>query len=329
MNKFWKTLATPLIVAILIFVAVAMPVGHVFAQGAGQGLEISPPLLDLKTDPGQTISRSIRLRNVTTQTLVARAQYNDFVASGEDGQPKLLLNSTESSPFSIKAWLSSIETITLAPQEQKTITLTINVPGDASPGGHYGVIRFTGTPPEVEESAVSLSASIGTLVLVNVSGAVKEEAKVAELFTADKNGKKRTLFEYGPIVITARIENVGNIHIQPSGVIRVSNMFGKEVASYQVNKNKGSVLPASIRKFEQTLDKKLLFGRYQIQADLVYGADNKIISSYQTFWAIPYKLIAIGIATIVALIFFIRGYNRLILKRARRKTTDAGKNKTK
>ncbi len=328
MRRTWKALAISIIVTTLVVLTALVPASSVFSQSAGQGLEISPPLLDLKADPGQALTQQIRLRNVTTQTLVARAQYDDFVASGEDGQPKLLLDNNTISPFSIKAWLSSIENITLAPNEQKTITLTIHVPKDAGPGGHYGVIRFTGAPPEVDESAVSLSASIGTLVLVNVSGNVKEEAKIAELFTSDKNAKKRTFFEYGPVLITARIENTGNVHIQPSGVIRVTNMFGKEVASYQLNQKKGNVLPSSIRKFEHTYDKKLLFGRYKIQADLVYGADNKIISSNMTIWAIPYKLISIALGVIVLLVFLVRGYNRYILKRAMGKT-DGGKNKTK
>ena len=97
-------------------------------------------------------------------------------------------------------------------------------------------------------------------------------------------------------------------------------MFGKEVASFQLNQNKGNILPASIRKFENTLEKKLLFGRYKVQADLVYGSEKKIITASHTFWVIPYKLILLAIAIIVLLYFLIRGYNRVILKRANRKS---------
>lgn len=327
MNKFWNSVVTSLFLVVLLSVTLVVPIQNVFAQGAGQGLEIGPPLLDLKANPGQTLTAQIRLRNVTTQPLVARAQYEDFVSSGEDGQPKLLLEgSGETSPYSIKSWLSTTPNMTLNAQEQKTITLTITVPADAAPGGHYGVVRFTGAPPEVDESAVSLSASIGTLVLINVSGDVREEAKFAELFSS-QDGKKRNLFEYGPITITARIQNSGNIHIQPSGVIRVTNMFGKEVGSFQLNQNKGNVLPASIRKFEQKLDKKLLFGRYTVQADLVYGAEKNIINAKHTFWVVPYKLIAIGIISIALLIFFVRTYNRFILSRAGKRETNNGDSK--
>lgn len=330
MSGVLKRLAMPFLLVVYSF-TILLPLcvpSVVQAQTAGQGLEISPPLVDLKADPGKTLTERIKIRNVTAETLVVRAQYNDFVASGEEGLPKLLLDNNESNPFSIKDWLSSIANLSLAPKEQKTITLTINVPGDASPGGHYGVIRFTGSPPDTDESAVSLSASIGTLVLVNVSGDIKEEANIVELYAAQKD-KKRSLFEYGPIQIVARVENIGNIHIQPTGVVRVTNMFGREIGSSQLNQNKGNVLPESIRKFESTLDKKLLFGRYTIQADLVYGAEGKIITKTRSFWVIPYKLILLALGLIILLYFAVRGYNRTILKRASKRQNSHGKTSKK
>ena len=285
---------------------------------AGQGLEISPPLIDLRVNPGQTLQTQIRLRNVTGETVQTRAQYDDFVAKGEEGQPALLLDSREKSPYSIKDWLSTIPSVTLAPGEQKALAVTIRVPANASPGGHYGVLRFTAAPPEVDQSAVSLSASVGTLVLATVSGDVRERAAVAEVFSA-RDGKKRSLFEYGPVDIVTRVRNSGNVHVKPSGTVRVSNMFGGETASFKLNEAGGNVLPSSVRKFQSKLDKKLLFGRYSISADVVYGGEQKIITGAGSFWAIPYKLIALGLAIILLLVFGLRGYNRLIVRRAAKK----------
>lgn len=157
------------------------------AQGnanQGQGLEISPPLRELSANPGQIVKATVRVRNVTNETLIVRAEVNDFTASGEDGQPKLLLEDGEKSPYSVKEWISTITTVTLRSKEQKPIEIVMNVPGDASPGGHYGVVRFTGTPPGIDDTGVSLSASIGALVLVNVSGDVQESAKIVEVFAS-------------------------------------------------------------------------------------------------------------------------------------------------
>jgi hypothetical protein len=287
-------------------------------QGAGQGLEISPPLVDIKADPGQVIKTQLKVRNVTKETLVVEAEYNDFVASGEDGSPKILLKDEEQSPYSIKDWLSTIPTATLAPRQQQTFDVTITVPKDASPGGHYGVVRYTGTPADAQGSGVSLSASIGTLMLVRVSGDVQESAKITELFSS-RDGKKRTLFEYGPIGIVTKIENTGNVHIKPKGTIRVSNMFGKTVQDSQLNSSGGNVLPKSTRKFSQQLNKRLLFGKYKIQADVTYGEENKIISQTASFWVIPYKLVAISLALLALLIFLVTRYNKFIVKRSKKK----------
>lgn len=284
------------------------------AQG-GQGLEISPPLLDLKGDPGQTIKSEIKIRNVTKETLVVKAQFEDFVASGEEGQPKILLNPEEKSPYSIKDWLGATPTITLAPEQRETIPVTITIPQDASPGGHYGVVRFTGTPPELEGTGVSLSASVGTLILVNVSGDVTESAKIIELFTS-KNGKRASLFEYGPVNFTLRIENNGNIHLKPKGTMQVTNVFGKTVYLGQINQDGRNVLPGSIRKFEQTMGNKFLFGPHTLKADVVYGSNNQIISDSVTFWVIPYKLIIGTILIVFLIVFAFRRYNRFIINRA-------------
>lgn len=312
-------------VAVMFLGLAILPV-TVHAQNAGQGLEISPPLLDLKADPGQVIKTQIRVRNVTKDTLIVKAQFEDFVANGEDGQPKILLNANEKSPYSIKDWLGAPATVTLASQQREVMDVTVTVPKDASPGGHYGVVRFTGTPPELEGTGVSLSASVGTLILVNVSGNVTQSAKVAELFTSH-NGKRGNLFEYGPVTITTRVQNTGNIHFQPKGTIQVTNMFGKNVYVEQLNQDNRNILPGSIRKFEQTMNNKLLFGRYTVRADVVYGSDSQITSATSTFWVIPYKLIAIIILAVVGLFLLGRQYNRYIIKRSKKKQADESSSK--
>jgi hypothetical protein len=314
--------------ALVLLAVPAFSTSLVSGQGAGQGLEISPPLIELNVNPGDVKEVEIYVRNVTRDPLIVGGEVNDFVAAGEDGQPKLLLDESETSPFTIKPWVTNLSKVTIGPQERKAIKATMSVPKDASPGGHYGVIRFTGTPPELEDTGVSLSASVGTLMLVNVSGDVKEAASIAEIYTS-QNDKKRNMFEYGPVVLGLRLKNDGNVHFKPGGTIRVTNMLGKEIASFQLNDKGSNVLPQSVRKFEQLLNKKLLFGRYNVTADIAYGSQSTIVSGSKTFWVIPYKLIALGIGIIALLIFLVRSYNRYILKRAQKKQSGEPANEKK
>lgn len=292
------------------------------APNAGQALEIAPPLVELSANPGQTVTTQIMLRDVSSTELVVTGQANDFVAQGENGTPKILLdNNPSNDPYSMKDWVSFPGSLLLVPKEIKKMNVTISVPANASPGGHYGVIRFTGRPPSLNGTGVSLSASIGTLVLLTVNGQITENVSVKE-FSVNHNGKTGSFFEKGPLDFVVRLNNQSNVHEQPSGLITVSDTFGKKIATMRVNNPPRNILPASIRKFEAKMDKtvignRMLFGRYKATLNMTYGKDKKPLNATITFWVIPWKLIAIIIAGLIvaffALRYGIRRYNRYII----------------
>lgn len=296
------------------------------AQGSGQALEIGPPVINLAGNPGETVRAQISLRDVSPNKLIVNNEINDFVAAGEDGTPKLLLKKDEVSPYSIKSWISPLPRFTLVPRQVQTLTVNVKIPNNAAPGGYYGVIRFTGTPPELEGTGVSLSASLGSLVLLRVNGDVKEEVVIEEFYTA--NGSHKTgLFEYAPVTFVERLNNKGNIHEQPTGQIVITDMFGKTLTSVKVNDPPRNILPRSIRKFEQTLksediDNKFLFGKYTAKLELIYGGSAETLTMSHDFWVIPYRLIAAIIAGIVALIaiiyFAFRAYAKRVLNQSGR-----------
>lgn len=295
------------------------------AQASGQALEISPPVITLSADPGQTVTARVLVRNISSTDLVVRGDANDFVAAGEDGTPKVLLEDSESTPYSMKDWVSMPGRMTLVPKEIKTMNVSIRVPADASPGGHYGVIRFTGTPPNLEGQGVSLSASLGSLVLLSVSGNITENLSVEE-FSVNKGGKSGSFFESLPLQLVQRIKNDGNIHQRSGGAVTISNIFNKNVATFPYNPGARYILPGSTRKFSQTLDKSLVentrfFGRYTAKLTVIYGEGNKkSATSTITFWVIPWKLIATIIAGLVVGFFVIRfavtRYNRHIINQS-------------
>jgi hypothetical protein len=292
----------------------------------GQALEIAPPVIYLTANPGQILKTQIFLRDISSGDLIVTGQANDFVASGEDGTPKILLNDDNPNPYSLKKWVSAPAELRLVPREVKTMAISINVPASASPGGHYGIIRFTATPPSLKNSGVSLSTSLGALILLTVNGKVNENLNIKEL-SVNHSGKSGTLFQSGPLNFVTRLENIGNVHEQPTGQITITNMFGKKLAAVNINLPPRNILPASTRKFTTALDSsvignKKLFGRYTAELKVTYGQNKKVVTSSITFWVIPYKLIAgliiLLIAGFFALRFGLRRYNRRVLRNASR-----------
>lgn len=333
-----KQHATPIIISLSIFalvVSLFVPAANTLAvqspqqEQSGQALEIAPPVLNLTADPGQTLKAQISLRDVSSGALLVTGEVNDFTASGEDGTPKIITDEGEPNPYSMKSWVAPLPKLLLEPRQIENLPVTIRVPADAAPGGYYAVVRFTATPPELEGTGVSLSASLGALILLRVSGDVKEDLAIEqfEVTTSGKlsTGRPKTVFETTPLTFVQRIKNNGNIHEQPTGQVTITDMFGKKIAAVNVNLPPRNILPQTIRKFEQKLDKsvlgdKKLFGKYTATLTINYGEKKQTVTSQTTFWVIPYTLIGLGVILLVGgfltLRFMIKRYNRHIINQA-------------
>lgn len=293
-------------------------------KSVGQALEIAPPVLNLRGNPGQTVKGTISLRDVSPASLIVTNQINDFTSQGEEGIPKLLLEEGETSPYSMKTWFRPIGQITLKPKEIQGLPFTIDIPKDAAPGGYYAVVRFSGRPAGIDTSGVSLSASVGALVFMRVNGDAYEKLSIVGFNAVNKNNESKNLLEGTPITFAVRIKNEGNVHEQPAGRIMITDMFGKTIAGLNVNLPPRNVLPGSIRRFESHLDKtvignKMLFGPYQAKVS-VTDAKNQTVTKEITFWVIPWKLMIISAFVLIAgflmLRRVIRGYNQAIIRKA-------------
>ncbi len=316
MKRFFATTILSVIAAVTVgsFAYAVTTAPQQGNPGTGQALEIGPPVIDLRADPGQVLKTTINIRDVSTSPLVVTGTVDDFAANGEDGTPRVLVDNKEPSPYSIRSWIAPLNKLTLKPKEVQNLPVTITVPKNAAPGGYYGVIRFTGTPPDIEGTGVSLSASLGSLVFIRVNGDAKEEMALKSFTTAGENGDT-SLFESQPITFVERIENKGNVHEQPVGRITVKDMFGNIVAGVNVNLERRNVLPGSIRKFEQTLDKtnigdRFLFGLYHAEVVMTYG-NNQTTTMSTSFWVLPWRAI-IGVIVLLVIVIIA---GRIALKR--------------
>lgn len=297
--------------------------------GSSQALEISPPVVNLSGNPGETVKTQISVRDVADTPLVVKGQVNDFIAQGEDGTPKILLDNGEESPYSMKSWFAPLDQLTLSPKKIENLTVSITIPANAAPGGYYSTIRFTANPPGgAQGSGVSLSASLGALILMKVNGDAKESMSVAEFATYDSFGRTAWLFESAPVNFILRAKNDGTLHEQPIGEATIKDMFGNTVGLVNINLERKNVLPGSIRKFEAPLDKavigdRMLFGRYTADLVMTYGTNNQKVTMSISFWVVPWKLILIIIALLVGGFFLVRfglrRYNTYILSKSSRR----------
>ncbi len=309
-----------LAMAVVFALVEAMPVGaQAVDPSAAQGIQVSPALVELNAERGKTYTLNIKVVNVTLTKLTYSTIVNDFNSNSETGAANVLLDSRLPATASVIDWVATVPEFTLDSRESRSITAQVTIPNNAEPGGHYGVIRFSGRAPELTQTGVGLSASTGMLLLIRVSGDIKESASLASFYTAS-GGKQTSFFETAPIQFVTRVKNDGNIHVKPVGSIELTDAFGNSVGTIAINDTKSNVLPDSIRRFENDFKSNWMFGLYTANLTLGYGTTGQAITNTITFWVIPYKLVLIGLLVLVTLIFIvsrlIKVYNKRIIAKA-------------
>jgi hypothetical protein len=296
----------------------AVTQSSIFDTNAAAGLQISPALVELNGEPGKSYVLKEKVTNVTNSDLNYTTTVDDFGAKDESGAAKLLPRGDVPVSASMIGWVAAPASFTLVGKEVRTLSITVTIPQNAEPGGHYGVLSFQGTKPKTSQNSVAIQASTGLLMLVRVAGTVDEDLQLTTL-SSEKDGKQSSIFENTPITFVTRLQNKGNIHVKPSGTITITDMFGRLVDTLKVNNDLSNVLPNSIRRFESTLTKDWMFGRYSAELTIGYGTKGQVVQGQIMFWVIPWKIVATILLVLVTLIFIvwrmIKVYNRHIINK--------------
>lgn len=280
------------------------------------GLEVSSPIYDYTIKPGAVQQDIIKIKNVGAATQTFYPEVRDFKPLNETGAPDFLKVGDNNGNFSLVNWISfTNQAITLKPNESTAFNFNITVPAAAEPGGHYGGILFSTKAPDVSGTGVGISSEVGSLILVRVAGNAKEALSVKQ-FSTSKN-----LYEEANVPFTIRLENTGNVHVQPKGVVTIKNMIGGQVAALDVNQLGSNVLPQSVRAFDGTWkDAGFKLGLYTATLVVNYGNPAQSVTSQISFWIVPWKtllvLAAILVILILILVFAIKRYNRWIISKA-------------
>jgi hypothetical protein len=320
MKKSFKVVPLLIALASVFTVALAVPASAQQAGGGTNGLRISPVRTDITVSPGGSQTVAISIQNVTSQTVTLKGVTDDFVAStDETGTPRLILNDNQYAPsHSLKRFVSPIHNITLAPNQQEVVQVSVTVPKDAAGGGYYGAVRFLPATNDSSKS-VSLSASVGSLILLKVPGNVKELVSVASFqtrqnYSATNEGSAGAFFTTNKhISLVTRFQNEGNIQEQPFGKV-ILKKGGKTLESVEINNTtpRGNILPDSIRKFNVPLSKVGSFGKYSVEGAFGYGTNGQLLTAKSTFYVIPVAIIIIAVIIIALIVFAIFGLPRMI-----------------
>lgn len=263
--------------------------------GSGSGLSISPTRTELNVQRGASEKVEVNIRNVTRGAIIAKPFISDFESDDATGEPRLYASTDKRNSASINSFVSGLQDVSLNPGEDKNLTYTVNIPGDAAPGGYYGAITFRAVPANQagpESGEVALTANVASLVLIEVPGDITEQIQVTSVKVL-KDKKAGSFFTNKPTNVGIAVKNNGNSFSKPFGTISVTDMSGKQVYSYELNNStpRGNILPKSSRTFTDELKNISKPGRYTVTANVSHGTGGEVLTQKVSFWYIPVWLL--------------------------------------
>jgi hypothetical protein len=302
------------------FIALAIAAFAVVLPVAADAVTVSPPYYDYTSvNKGDTLIDVIKIFNdgnadMTLYPIVSNFTYKE--GDETTGTPDWYDAGKDPFGTALASWVTvDTDPIYVKAGERFNLPFSLNVPENASPGGHFGGILLSTQPPD-DKGVVAIGSQVGVLILMRVEGDVKEEARIAEFGFSDP----QPWYNHLPVGFFVRFENSGNIHLRPTGNMFITDWTGRQVGAVPVNDSFRSVLPQSIRRFSFEWVKdasggnssalyrewsNFAIGRHTANLVLAYGTDNKLVTATAAFYVWPWRIMLIAVGILAFIILFL------------------------
>lgn len=305
----------------------ASPSSEALPPATPINLTFSPITLSLQTVPGIPVTGTIKIRNNGTTTEILDVNFGTFKAGPTGDNPQLLEPSPEDT---FMEWIrADQDRIVIEPGEWQSVDVTFAPPPEASLSYYYTVLfpRHTEVA-EPGQTVVQGVPAVFALTTVSTPNARRELALREFKVT-------KPLLEYLSQSFEITIENLGNVHLQPTGNIFIDSQSEKNIGVLSINPNNLTILPQSkrtytvewndgfpVRRSDGSLDWDLTkahlfrFGRYTAHILMVYdnGERDVPVESYVTFWIIPWKLSFLVLLVIILSALGVRSLFQSVFK---------------
>jgi hypothetical protein len=292
-----------------------------YAQEFNTG--INPPVLQIEAEAPSLVKAPITLQNLSDQTITYGIFLRPFKANAEKtGEPNYdqdLMRKYQGffENVQINEGNKIITETTLAPGQNKDLTLRINVPRDEKPGDHYFTVVFL-AQDKGENSQSSLAGArggIGINVLLTIGSKAEPEGRIAS-FNVPRFVSK------GPVNFTLDLANHSDYYVTTNGNVIIKNMFGQPVGNLEfgpfnilANSNRlvsNSDDPSSPKL---TWNENFLLGIYKAEVSVALSDRGPLLKETKTFYAFPLEL-ALGIIILIIILSW-------LIKRARKRIESA------
>lgn len=283
-----KEVALVLIVNLLIC-------GRVFAQSTSpsslEGIEVKPIRLNYSLNAGDKSGDVLKIKNTGSSTTRVKLSSQPYGLLGENYEQKF-----EKLPGwqTAEEWIGfDREEIEVNSSEEKQVFININVPSNATTGGHYAVI-FAETIPQVNQSGeINTSKRVGALVYFEVGGDLVREVSAS--------GFNVGLWSRSSAIEgSLRVQNTGNTHALTGIELSAKRIgFGRWNANQEVN-----IFPGTVRKVDMKIQ-DVPAGVYRLKATVMAGDLREETDTRWVLVASIWQIALVGLI-LVAVVLIVR-----------------------
>lgn len=241
---------TAVLVVALLFASLGLT--QTVSAVEGESITLSPSSKPYKLKAGETIKDSLIVINDGTIGYNFKVYTTPYSVKNSSYEPDYLSSTATSD---VQTWVRfDQQTLYLEPGARTEITYTINVPTDAAPGGHYGVL-FAETQP-TQGQQIARKKRVGAIVYATIDGQYVQAGK-----------EIRTNLGFlqigGTITGQLTVENTGNTDFTMTNGMTIKNVFGAEVYKQS---NERIILPKTTRDIPIEWANGAQLGLYRVQA---------------------------------------------------------------
>lgn len=279
------------LLAVTIFAAIIAPLpAQAIApvESKNKGLYISPLRSYLSLDAGATVTRAFTVANLTEEPMTVSSHIQRF--SVTDYAYDYRFDETNND------WLSLVQTsVTLKPYESRELAYKVQLPANATPGGHYYTLYASAS---IKSGATTSTVQAATLLYLTVNGTLERSSQ-----TTTRN---LPYFVTGHnINYSIDIKNTGNTHYFALVSTRVDGLFYHNAP----NGSSQLLMPGKVRNVGASITSPPLPGIYKLTYTVTPDQGSSTQDSRYFVYAPLWFIIFLGFA-VVATVRIIKNHRK-------------------
>lgn len=250
--------------------------------------KLSPTTIEDNIDPGTDRAFVLHVQNLGDAPAKLFPLARNITGIGSDLHP-IYSDQKDTEGNELASWITYKETqLDVSAGETKDLHFSIHFPKSAQPGSHMAGIFISDKSSGDVKNGSAIGFEVGSILNFRVAGDIIEDTQIREFYSS------KTIYNIADVGFTVKVENRGNVLAKPRGLIDITNMFGKKVASILVNDSAAGVFPKTTREYKASWKPDdIQMGRFEAVVALAIEGVNgtQTISRVVQFWVLPMNIL--------------------------------------